>query len=68
MQGRSDTAAMVRGTMSALLLSVLMPGLASSIRLRASEAQGSKLQPVMKVVGMAKDLEAELRGNLEDAK
>jgi hypothetical protein len=59
---------MGRGTMSALLLLVLMPSLVSCTRQRVSEAQGSKLRPVMKVVGMLKDMEAELTSDLEDDK
>jgi len=59
---------MGRGTMSALLMLVLMPSLVSGTRQRFSEAQGSNLRPVMKVVGMLKDMEAELTSDLEDDK
>jgi len=65
---RSNAAAMGRGTMSAMLLLVLMPSLASGASLRVLEAQESKLRPVMKVVNMLKDMEAELVGDLEDDK
>jgi hypothetical protein len=59
---------MGRGAMSAMLLLVLMPSLASGTSLRALETQGSNLRPVMKVVNMLKDMEAELVSDLEDDK
>merc|ERR1719410_1318490 len=59
---------MGRGAMSVALLLMLTPTLASRSSSRVVEAQGSNLRPVMKVVNMLKDMEAELVSDLEDDK
>ena len=65
---RSNAAAMGRSIMTVVLLLTLLPSLASGTRVRAFEAQKSDLRPVMKVVNMLKDMEAELVSDLEDDK